>query len=344
MQSLQNLVRHYSRRTEDFLEYFGQGPDYMDMLAFEEVDIICINTGGSQGDEQCLRPQGGRLMALYPSEGTLWHEHPFGIVNAEWVTEEQRQAARVFTDYVLLPEAQQLIMSYGFRPANPDVPLDYPFVEANGVLPQGPSNILDLPDFGVINAIQQSWTKVKKQADVLLLIDTSGSMLEENKIGQAQDAAVTFLDALESGNRIGLTTFSDEVRPRVALDGYETVYDQVYANLRSLRAEGGTELYQALYQTINELNSVTESDRVRAVVLLSDGADTGDSGTTVNQVVQALEASRNTLNPVILVPLAYGDNADTVTLNTLARASRTRVIEGGADNIGRLLELLSSYF
>jgi Ca-activated chloride channel homolog len=344
MQNIQQLVRHYSHRTEDFLEYFGQGPEYLDMLAMEEVDIICINQGGSQGDDQCLRPQNGRLVALYPAEGTFWHEHPFGVVNANWVTEAQSDAAVVFTDFVLLEDSQKTIMSYGFRPANPAVPVEFPFVESNGVLADMPAPVLDIPDFSVINQIQQSWTKVKKQADVMLLIDTSGSMTEENKMGNAIDAAIAFIEALESTNRIGLTTFSNDVRLRVPLDGYETVYNQVYGQTRGLRAEGGTELYAALYETIQALNNEPDADRVRAIVLLSDGADTGDRGVTLNQVVAALRESSTSLNPVIVIPIAYGSNADTTTLNAIAQASRTRVIPGDTDNIKRLLELISGYF
>ena len=36
------------------------------MLALEEVDLICINMGAMQGDEQCLKLQGGKLVAPYP--------------------------------------------------------------------------------------------------------------------------------------------------------------------------------------------------------------------------------------------------------------------------------------
>jgi Ca-activated chloride channel homolog len=343
VRNIEQLVRHYSRRTEDFLEYMARGPEYLDFLALEETDLICLNLGAQQGDETCTKPE-ERLVAIYPKEGTFWHEHPMGIVNAEWVSEGQREAARTFIDFVLLAEQQRYIMSFGFRPANPDVPLDYPFVEENGVDPTQPTVILDVPAPEVIVGIQQSWSLVRKQADILLVIDTSGSMASDDKIGQAQAAALEFIGSMEATNRVGLATFDDEIEIRVPIDDFEQVQDQLYSHIRSLRADGGTELYGALDASVELMNAQSDDNRIRAVVLLSDGADTGDIGITLNDVVNAIEASADEVNPVIVIPVAYGGDADVQTLNAIARASATRVQSGDAENIRQILELISSYF
>jgi len=170
VRQIESLIRHYSSRTTEFKNYIAQGPEYLDFVALEENDLIAINRGLTE-----FQPP-ERLVALYPKEGTFWHEHPFGIVNAEWTTEEQRDAARVLTEFVRLPAQQEYIMGFGFRPVNPDVELGFPFTEENGVTIEGPSTVLDVPDPEVIVAIQESWTFVKKQADILILIDISGSM------------------------------------------------------------------------------------------------------------------------------------------------------------------------
>ena len=338
VREIEELIRHYSTRTTEFKEYIAQGPEYLDFVALEENDLIYINRGLTE-----YRPP-ERLVALYPKEGTFWHEHPMGIVTADWVTAEQAAAARVFVDYVLTEPVQQAIMAQGFRPANPDVELGFPFVEENGVDPAQPSTVLDVPAPEVIAAIQQSWAFVKKQADIILLVDTSGSMQSEDKIGQAREAAEAFLNATESNNRIGLTTFSDIVEERVPLGNAEAVYDQVYSNVRSLRANGGTELYMALRDVVTELNKETDDNRIRAVVVLSDGADTGDEGVTLQDAIRAIEASRDSLNPVIVIPVAYGSDADINALNAIARASATRVTSGDPDSILRVLQIISSYF
>jgi Ca-activated chloride channel family protein len=157
VREIEQLIRHYSRRTTEFKEYIAQGPDYLDFVALEENDLIFIN----QGKTEIKPPE--KLVALYPKEGTFWHEHPMGVVNASWVTPEQRDAASVFIDFMLTENVQKRIVDNGFRPANPNVPLGYPFVEENGVTVAGPLTVLDVPAPEVIVAIQQSWAFVKKR-------------------------------------------------------------------------------------------------------------------------------------------------------------------------------------
>ena len=338
VREIEQLIRHYSSRTTEFKEYIAQGPGYLDFVALEENDLIFINRGLTEYQP----PE--RLVALYPKEGTFWHEHPMGIVNADWVTSEQQDAARIFVDYVLTPDVQRLIMSQGFRPANSDVTLEFPFVEENGIDPDKPTTVLDAPEADVIAAIQQSWSLVKKQADILLVIDTSGSMSNDDKLAQAQEAALAFLSTMETNNRVGLATFSDQVTLRVNIEDYERVSEQLYSQIRSLRADGGTELYGAIQQAVDVMNQQSDETRIRAVVILSDGEDTGDRGFTLQDAINAVNETSNALNPVIVIPVAYGSDADIQTLNAIARASNTRVQAGDPDNISRVLDLIASYF
>jgi Ca-activated chloride channel family protein len=338
VRQIEELIRHYSSRTTEFKEYIAQGPDYLDFVALEENDLIFIN----EGKTQYKPPE--KLVALYPKEGTFWHEHPFGIVNADWTTQEQRDAAAVFTKYVLTPDVQKQIMAQGFRPANPDVKLEYPFVEANGVTVEGPKTILDVPAPDVVAAIQQSWSFVKKQADIMLLFDTSASMSQDNKLEQAKQAALAFLDKMSPNNRVGMARFSNDVEVQIPLTNYETVSTRIKGYIQSLRADGGTELYMAVRDIVNQMNQETDENRIRAVVLLSDGADTGDQGVTLNDAIQAINASRESLNPVIFIPVAYGSDADVDKLNSLARASATKVQSGDPQNILSVLQIISSYF
>ncbi len=362
VRNVELLVRHYSRRTEDFLSYIAQGPDYLDFVALEETDLICLNTGGRQGDEICNKPR-ERLVAIYPTEGTFSHEHPFGIVNADWVTAEQRNAARIFTDFVLMPDSQRLIMSYGFRPANPDVALEYPFVAENGVSVDGPANILDVPSPEAIAQIQRLWTQVKRPADVLILLDTSGSMSNDGKIDQARQAIVTFLESTSANNRVGLVSFSDTVRIWDPLGNLERVSPSIRLHItcenttnyrpprnavfgQCIQAEGSTSLYTAVRIATDILDNASDPRRIRAILLLSDGQDTceAEGCSSLESVISKIQATRTSLNPIIVIPLAYGSDADTTTLQAIADASFTRVISGDPSNIRELLALLSGYF
>lgn len=338
VRNIENLIRHYSSRTTEFKEYIAQGPQFLDFVALEENDLIFIN----EGKTQYKPPE--KLVALYPKEGTFWHEHPFGIVNADWVTQEQKDGAAIFTQYVLAAPQQEMIMAEGFRPVNQNVQLAFPFVTENGVTVEGPKTVLDVPSADVIIGIQQSWSVVKKQADITLVIDTSGSMNDEDKIGQARAAALKFISEMDPNNRVSLVTFSDNIVEQVRLGTLETVKTELTEDINRLRADGGTALFDAMSSVLDDVNdNDTATDRIRAVIVLSDGADTASSA-ELNQVLRAIEASRSDLNPVIVIMVAYGSNADIDTLSSIARSSSTTVQSGDPNNITRVLEIISSYF
>ncbi len=364
---IQDLTRHYSRRTEDFLEYVGQGPNYLDFLAMEETDVICINSGGSQGDIPCVRPpRGERLVAIYPAEGTYWHEHPFGIVNAEWVSEDQRNASRLFTDWMLTRDVQQQIMGYGYRPAHPDVSLDFPFVEENGVTLQGPTSTLDVPEPEAVVEIQETWQSVKKQADVLILVDVSGSMAEEDKLVQAKQGIDILIDNMPASNRVAMVSFNEivtiwdplrfaeitgpTIRAHATCENMEVLGNQIYTipfRKSCLQAAGGTSLYTATRIGVDILDSLSSGeDRIRLVLLLSDGQDTceAEGCSTLDDVTGKIARTYDSANPVIVIPVAYGRGADMEALGAIADASRTNVISGDPSNILEILTLLSGYF
>jgi len=56
-------------------------------------------------------------------------------LDAEWVTPEQREAAKLFEKYLLAPEQQALAVDKGLRPADPTIPLHAPIAVENGTDP-----------------------------------------------------------------------------------------------------------------------------------------------------------------------------------------------------------------
>ncbi len=338
VRDIENLIKHYSSRTTEFKEYIAQGPSYLDFVALEENDLIYIN----QGKTNYKPPE--KLVALYPKEGTFWHEHPFGIVNADWTTPEQRAAAKIFTEYIRSAEVQQKIMESGFRPVNPAVPLGYPIVPELGVDPNQPTTVLDEPDPDVIAAVQASWQYVKKQADVLLVFDVSGSM-SGTKIDQARQAALAFLDNMPSQNRVGLVKFNQDVQMAVPLASFEGASTNIRQQVEMLEADGDTALYDAILEAINvmRLNQDEGENRIKAIVVLSDGKDTA-SFNALNDVVMAITQAHGDRNPVLVIPVAYGSDADISALNAIARASSTKVQSGDPKDIQKVLEIISSYF
>jgi Ca-activated chloride channel family protein len=336
VRNIEQLIRHYSRRTTEFKEYIAQGPDYLDFVALEENDLIYIN----QGKTEYRPPE--KLVALYPAEGTFWHEHPFAIPNADWVTDEQAEAARLFTQYVLLPRVQEQVLANGFRPVNPEVEISYPIVPELGVDPNQPLTVLQVPQAEVISAVQESWSFVKKPADLWLIIDVSGSMFGD-KLDEAKNAAIRFVDETERNNRLGLIIFSSQTRILVPLDNVEANAETLKQAIRRLQADGNTALHDAVYEGIELMSEQGNPNNIRAIVLLSDGADTA-SRRTRQEMIDRILAERTQDNPIIVIPIAYGADADVPVLNAIARAANTRLQSGDPQQIQTLLELVSSYF
>jgi Mg-chelatase subunit ChlD len=127
------------------------------------------------------------------------------------------------------------------------------------------------------------------------------------------------------------------------MDSVETNRVAMENALNGLIAEGDTALYDAIVNVIEVMNEEETRDRIRSVVLLSDGADTASTSTRQDAVEMILE-SKSGLNPIVLIPVAYGGDADISALSSLARASATKVQSGSTDDILTLLELISSYF
>jgi Ca-activated chloride channel family protein len=354
---VQSLVKHYARRTEDFIPQIERGPDYLDFLGMEEGDVVCLNTGATQGDQQCRKPTGDDpLVAIYPKEGTYWHEHPFGIVNADWVTPEQTMAAMHFTDFVVTEGPQRRIMREGFRPALTSITLEYPLVVENGIDPGQPNTVLDVPEAEAIVAIQETWEQVKKSADVILLVDISGSMGNENRLDQARLGITALLERMNPRTRISLMAFSDQVSVWSEMDTFERVGGRILDQVNCtgsgacLNPTSGTALYNAVIESVQTMEqSGTDSGRIRLVLLISDGQDTCDvvhSGRCyqLGETINVIEATYADANPVIVVPVAYGSDADQRTLGSIARASRVEVVSGDPANIIQVLEQLAGYF
>jgi Ca-activated chloride channel family protein len=246
---------------------------------------------------------------------------------------------------------QQKVLESGFRPVNPSISLDSansPFAQDLGVVADQPTTVLTVPDPEVIAAIQSSWQFVKKQADVLLVIDISGSM-EGDKLEQAKQAALAFLDRMPTQNRVGLVVFDDQIDNRVPLTSFEGAGTDIRAEIEGLVADGDTALFQAIIQAIEiarPVDGAEEDDRIKAIVILSDGEDTASDqyGVALNDVVTTIQGARGDRNPVLVIPVAYGSDADINALNAIARASSTKVQSGDPNDIQQVLEIISSYF
>lgn len=132
----------------------NSGPGGLNVFVVYENLVIEKNKQGEP-----MARWGQRLVAVYPKEGVLISDHPFCILNAPWVSEEQREAAEEFYIFLMLPEIQRIAMEHGFRPVNPEVDLDPGiFNPENGVSEKISCPILEPPTDGrVLQSITDLW-------------------------------------------------------------------------------------------------------------------------------------------------------------------------------------------
>ncbi len=117
-----------------------------------------------------------------------------------------------------------------------------------------------------------------KTSDVVLVIDTSGSMDDNNRLVQAKAAAKSFVDILLTGDsadttRIALVTFDEY---GVKIEGFTKEKDALKDAIDDLEAEGGT-FTQDGVRKARELLAAVPSGEVadyNNIVLLSDGVPT----------------------------------------------------------------------
>ncbi|HEX7135694.1 MAG TPA: extracellular solute-binding protein, partial [Iamia sp.] len=222
--AVESAVVHYGDTTLTFLNNWfrtderGTSLTYVSAVAVEEKSVIDYNRGNPDGNTDAgERPQPPRipLVAVYPEEGTIYSDNPFIVLDAEWVSEDERRAAGVFEDFVKSPANQEKVLEFGFRPGNPDVALADPITPDLGVDPNQPATLLETPAPEVMVELLDRWSEQRKSARVTIVLDVSGSMGElatadgsETKLDLAKEAAITALDQFKDDDEVGLRIFT----------------------------------------------------------------------------------------------------------------------------------------
>ena len=151
---VESAVVHYGDITGTFLNNWyrtdreGTSLQYASAVAVEEKSVIDYNTGNPDGTlDPGERPRKPRipLVAVYPKEGTLFSDNPLITLDAPWVSAAQRRGAQAFESFVQRPANQRKVLQFNFRPGNPDVAVGAPITAANGVDPNQPQTLFEVP-------------------------------------------------------------------------------------------------------------------------------------------------------------------------------------------------------
>jgi len=336
--ALEKTVRYYGEGDEPAIieRALQEGRDFLDAFVVQEQMVTHFNTRRGEGQE--------RLIAIHPAEGALWEDHPLALLETGDLTPLQRQTFARFRDYLLSPEAQQLILSHGYRPADLSIPLDgpaSPLTAENGVDPSEPNTSLQIPNASIIEVVRDVWWYTKRHTNVYLVVDTSGSMRDE-KLAQAQEALRIFLGQIKGEQeRVGLIEFASRVNTVVTLDELGRSRTALELAVDGLQAEGDTALLDAVFVAQQQLKELGDTERINAVVVMTDGRE-NNSWIDLRNLVQELRKDSGV--PVVVFAIAYGQDADMEVLRIIAESTGGQVREGDLETIEDLYKILSTYF
>jgi Ca-activated chloride channel homolog len=331
---IERSIVHYGDTTLFFADQLRRyGTAYASAVAMEEVTLLDFNR----------RHRGTKLVGLYPRDGTFYSDNPLIVLNAPWVSHAQATAAGAFVRWLRTRVTPAVAAKQGFRSGEPGAPVPAPITRANGADPAQPRLVLSLPTPPVLDRIRRAWREDRKPANIMLVVDTSGSMSEEDRLPEAKRGLRAFLRLLTPADRAGLMRFSSQVHPLEPIATVRRARPALVRRIRRLFPNGDTALYAATNRAIAAVRARGDRSRINAVVLLTDGQDT--TGTSANQVIAPLRAHSESEGVTVRVfTIAYGSTANTAVLKAIADASGGKPFAGDPHEIQSVYRTIASFF
>lgn len=344
LRGLEQVTSKYGRQAPDLLDLMArQGPSYLHAAAVPEAEVVRFNV--TRGDELTFP-----LAFIFPSAGTMWADQPYCILdNADWVTDEQAEAAKVFLNYLLAKPQQELAIDNYLRPLDSKIPLHAPMDLAHGTDPSvSRDNIpyLPSPSADISNAVIDIFQINKRKATILVVIDTSGSM-EGERINTARTSTNEFLSRLNADDEVGLIVFSDNVNTLAEPSRVGDVVEGLKTRVGGLLADGNTAIYEAVCTAVSTMKTLQEEDtakgesRLYGIILLSDGEDTVGR-TTENQMFATCLPANAEADGIKIYPIAFGDAADQSVLQRIANVTGGRLFTADPDSISNVYTSISA--
>ncbi|GAA3221198.1 substrate-binding and VWA domain-containing protein [Actinocorallia longicatena] len=340
VKTVERSVVHYGDVSATFMENLyradqrGQALGYLSAIAAEERSITDYNLGNPTGDPKDYGkkpPPRTKLVAIYPEEGTYDSDHPY--VQLAWMDADKKRVAADFLTYLHSPESQAFLQKNGYRDyqgrPGPIATLE------NGIPPD--SRVTPLNQFspGVVKAVLESWTRLRKRANVLLIIDKSGSMdtmvagTGKSRLKLAKDAAVKAIGQFGPDDRVGLWSFSsgldgDRDYRRLVVPGpISSTGGELRKQINALTSGGQTGLYDTVAAAFDEMRSNQTADAINAIVVLTDGRnERNPPGLSLENLLVGLDKPRE--KSVRVFTVGYGEEADQPVLDKIAEVTEAR--------------------
>jgi Ca-activated chloride channel family protein len=330
MEGVESSVVHYGSTVSAFLRNLadeddrGEALSYVSAIAIEEKQVLDYNDGNPEfrEDKKRLVPN-IKLVGVSPQEGSIWADHPYVVLEAPWVSDQQLRAAQRFLDYLKSDVVQQEFLANGFRGARGET--GRVIDDSREVDRFEPDTVLSTLDSRTLARLQASWKDLRKNARVQFVIDVSGSMGDRigsataSKLELAKQALSAALDDFAQDDEVGLWTLAgNERRELVGVGAIRDQKAQLRTEIERLQPMGtGRSLYATVASAVASMRHGFDRERINAVIVLTDGRNDDPANADLNGLVRQLRAQPR----IGVFTVAYGAGADAEALGKIALAS-----------------------
>jgi Ca-activated chloride channel family protein len=352
-QATNEATLNYVKNLEATLRFYGEGesaildrlktdgPSLLDAFVAQEQIVLRWN---KENPSQ-------KLAAIYPVEGTLWADHPLTLLErySDYdhvaLSSAQRDTYYAFAASILGSAAQNQVLASGFRPVNTSIDLQgdaSPFKSNPDVNALEPKTTLQIPPYSVVQVIEDFRSYIKKPTNVVLVVDTSGSMSDESKLPKVKDALVSFVGQISGKkDRVSLITFSSGINLNTGLQTLTDTYKGTLTDqIRGLNAGGNTAILDAVLEAYNQIQDLGDSSAINAIVVMTDGIENASTHTNLNGLANTLSGGKV---PVVVFSIAFGSDADTSIMKRLADVTKGQFRQADSFNIQDLYKIISTY-
>ncbi len=245
------------------------------------------------------------------------HDHP--VYTFDWDTDDEQEAARMFTEYCKNDKSQKLATEKGFN-LHDEYQAQDPGLNGAGYL-----------------SAQKLWKQNKNGGKPIIAVfvaDVSGSM-DGEPLNALKSSLINASSYIGSDHYIGLVSYASDVTINLPIAQFDATQRAYFAGeVKNLSAVGGTATYDAVLVAMNMLQEKAKEipDAKMMLFVLTDGdQNEGWSLNRVTGIVGGLQI------PVYTIGYNYTNTDD---LERLSNINEAALIKAGSDDIANQIRNL----
>jgi len=174
--------------------------------------------------------------------------------------------------------------------------------------------------------------KSAEPLNICFVIDKSGSMHGENRIGQLKNSLIEFISQLEATDMVSIVVFDGEATvavPAQMVGNKKSIIDIIHA----IEAGGGTNIHSGLMSGFEQVKKLSNKTSINRLILLTDGYGSTPVETIISDVQPFIKQGFE------LSTVGVGTGYNKALLSQLASAGGGLLhLAGTADNIKEVFQ------